>query len=75
MKNAPAAIDKPWLLLCWCEGILVEKRSYRALFEPGNSASAELRKELIALSAEFESVFLVDNQGVNLLHGNARFWT
>jgi hypothetical protein len=57
-------VAKPWLLLCWSGGILVEKEDYLSV----------LTNELIGAGGEFEAVFVVDGEGADLRCGRERFW-
>jgi len=64
VKRLNRGVAKPWLLLCWCGGILVDRQEYLAIS----------KNELIAEADEFEAVFVVDGEGAELLCGREQFW-
>jgi hypothetical protein len=67
-------VQKPWILLCWSAGLLVQKRDYMAIFEFQNSPDSATRNAIISAACQFASVLIINEAGVDLLYGKRQFW-
>ena len=67
-------VPKPWILLCWKSGFLLQRADYKAMLETADSPPSPGKERIMKAASEYESVFIADPSGADLLYGNSRFW-